>query len=40
MLNDQMLNKKWTDVEIVAFDLETSGAYPLGSEIVEFGAVK
>lgn len=35
-----MLNSKWTDVEIVAFDLETSGAYPIGAEIVEFGAVK
>ncbi len=35
-----MLNSKWTDVEMVAFDLETSGAYPIGSEIVEFGAVK
>ncbi len=30
----------WTDYPIVAFDTETSGAYPLESEIVELGAVK
>lgn len=30
----------WKNLEFVAFDTETSGAYPLGSEIVEFGAVK
>jgi DNA polymerase III subunit epsilon len=30
----------WNKVPIVAFDTETSGAYPLGSEIVEIGAVK
>lgn len=34
------LTKPWKDYEFVAFDTETSGAYPLGSEIVEFGAVK
>lgn len=28
------------DLTLVAFDLETSGAYPIGDEIVEFGAVK
>ncbi len=33
-------SKPWTEYTFVAFDLETSGAYPLGSEIVEFGAVK
>jgi DNA polymerase III subunit epsilon len=32
--------KPWKEYTFVAFDLETSGAYPLGSEIVEFGAVK
>ncbi len=32
--------KPWSEYTFVAFDLETSGAYPLGSEIVEFGAVK
>lgn len=34
------LNRNWTEYEYVAFDTETSGAYPLGSEIVEFGAVR
>lgn len=30
----------WSDYSIVAFDTETSGPYPLESEIVELGAVK
>lgn len=30
----------WSDYPIVAFDTETSGPYPLESEIVELGAVK
>ncbi len=34
------LFKNWKDCTFVAFDTETSGAYPLGSEVVEFGAVK
>ncbi len=34
------LTLPWTEYEFVAFDTETSGAYPLGSEVVEFGAVK
>lgn len=34
------LNRPWTEYEYVAFDTETSGAYPLESEVVEFGAVK
>lgn len=34
------LEKPWTEFTFVAFDTETSGAYPIGSEIVEFGAVK
>jgi DNA polymerase-3 subunit epsilon len=34
------LNRPWTEYEFVAFDTETSGAYPLESEVVEFGAVK
>jgi DNA polymerase-3 subunit epsilon len=33
---DQTLN----DITLVAFDTETTGAYPLGFEVVEFGAVK
>jgi len=32
--------KMWSDYPVVAFDTETSGAYPLEAEIVEFGAVK
>lgn len=44
-----MAEKFWTpndystpilDHQLVAFDLETSGAYPLGADIVEFAAVK
>lgn len=34
------LKKPWTEFEFIAFDTETSGAYPFGSEVVEFGAVK
>lgn len=33
-------SKPWTEYTFVAFDTETSGAYPLGFDIVEFGAVK
>lgn len=33
-------SKPWTEFEFIAFDTETSGAYPLGAEVVEFGAVK
>lgn len=38
MLNNN--NEFIKDLTLVAFDLETSGAYPIGDEIVEFGAVK
>ncbi len=31
---------KWQESSIVAFDIETSGAYPIGYDIIEFGAVK
>ena len=34
------LNKPWTEYTFVAFDTETSGAYPIQSDVVEFGAVK
>lgn len=34
------LTRPWTEFSFVAFDTETSGAYPVGSEVVEFGAVK
>jgi DNA polymerase-3 subunit epsilon len=33
-------SKPWTEYEYVAFDTETSGAYPFGADVVEFGAVK
>ena len=34
------LNLPWSEFPIVAFDTETSGAYPIESEIIELGAVK
>lgn len=34
------LEQIWTSYDYVAFDTETSGAYPVGHDIVEFGAVK
>lgn len=34
------LDRPWPEYEFVAFDTETSGAYPIGYDIVEFGAVK
>lgn len=34
------LDQIWTSYDYVAFDTETSGAYPVGHDIVEFGAVK
>jgi DNA polymerase-3 subunit epsilon len=34
------LQQPWLDYTYVAFDTETSGAYPLGADIVEFGAIK
>lgn len=33
-------NQKLTEYTYVAFDTETSGAYPIGYDVVEFGAVK
>lgn len=39
--NDYMeTHRPWTEYTYVAFDTETSGAYPIGSDIIEFGAVK
>ena len=35
-----MMNLAWPELTIVAFDTETSGAYPLDSEICEIAAVK
>lgn len=35
-----LLSQSWKDVTFVAFDTETSGAFPVGFEIVEMGAVK
>lgn len=34
------LNQPLQNLTLVAFDTETSGAYPVGNDIVEFGAVK
>lgn len=34
------LKLPWSEYPIVAFDTETSGAYPIESEIIELGAVK
>lgn len=34
------LSKPWSEQTFIAFDTETSGAYPIGFDIVEFGAVK
>lgn len=34
------LDKNWNEYTFVAFDTETSGGYPVGYDIVEFGAVK
>lgn len=34
------ISKPWTEFTYVAFDTETSGAWPVGCDIVEFGAVK
>ena len=34
------LLKPWSEQTFIAFDTETSGAYPIGFDIVEFGAVK
>ncbi|RYZ88260.1 MAG: WYL domain-containing protein [Proteobacteria bacterium] len=34
------LHRPWTEHTFIAFDTETSGAYPIGCDIIEFGAVK
>lgn len=34
------LTRPWQEYSLVVFDTETSGGYPVGSEIVEFGALK
>jgi DNA polymerase-3 subunit epsilon len=36
----EFLKKTWSDVAIVAIDLETTGKYPLDAEICEMAAVK
>lgn len=35
-----MKNQLWSDVPFVALDIETTGGYPIGSEICEIGAVR
>lgn len=39
-MTNSELNKPLNECTFLAFDLETSGAFPIGSDIVEFGAVK
>lgn len=39
-LGMKLNSMKWPDVDLVVFDTETSGAYPVGYEVVEFGAVR
>ncbi len=34
------ISKHWSEYPVVAFDTETSGPYPIESEIIELGAVK
>ncbi len=34
------ISKHWSEYPLVAFDTETSGPYPIESEIIELGAVK
>ncbi len=39
-MSEMIPERPWTEYTFVAFDTETSGAYPLGADVVEFGAVK
>ena len=39
-MNELNLDLPWTDYTFVAFDTETSGGYPVGCDVVEFGAIK
>ncbi|KZR59346.1 exonuclease domain-containing protein [Bacillus badius] len=40
IINGTPSNKNISDLELVFFDLETTGLYPVFDEIIEFGAVK
>lgn len=40
MITNDLLKTPWRELTFVAFDTETSGAYPLGNEIVEVGLVR
>ncbi len=40
MNSDSLLDTPWPELTFVAFDTETSGAYPIGNEIVEVGLVR
>ena len=37
---ETLLRTPWPELTFVAFDTETSGAYPLGNEIIEVGLVR
>lgn len=40
MSKSTLLDLPWRELSFVAFDTETSGTYPIGSEIVEVGLVR
>jgi DNA polymerase III subunit epsilon len=40
VVSSSSVDKIWNEYTFVAFDTETSGAYPVGFDVVEFGAVK
>ncbi|MEY4615642.1 MAG: hypothetical protein RJB66_602 [Pseudomonadota bacterium] len=40
MKKESLIDTPWSELTFIAFDTETSGAYPLGNEIVEVGLVK
>lgn len=39
-MNEMNLDLPWTESTFIAFDTETSGGYPVGCDVVEFGAIK
>lgn len=39
-MNEIDLDVPWSNHTLIAFDTETSGGYPVGCDVVEFGAIK